>query len=116
MKNDSVRSLARKISLMPIFLAIFLMGTNFNLSTASSAEISGPQQRITMQERDFLIQIAQHIKNDTITANLQAIIEKLSVSPKLEEPQYQFMIQLSENISDVKVAAIIKQIAQNHKP
>jgi len=116
MKSNSARGLTGKILLIPVCLAICLFASNLRLSTASSAEISGSQQRITMQERDFLIQIAQHIKNDTITANLQSIIEKLSVSPKLEEPQYQFLIQLSENVSDAKVAGIVKQIAENHRP
>jgi len=76
----------------------------------------GPMQKITPEERDFLVKLGQNIKNDQAAGMIRAIIGKLDNSPRLEQTDYDFLTDLSRRINNQAIAGMLVQISQKHRP
>ena len=106
--------------------------TNANSSTAGSQSSSGPwvkpaqasapwvkapgREKLAPAEREFLTKLGQSVKNDEISGKLNAITEKLSVSPTLDKDDYIYLVNLAQRINNKKINGLLAQIAQKHKP
>ena len=83
---------------------------------AADWQATGPQLKLSPQEREFLVNLSLHIENETISGRIKSIIAALDKSPKLEQADYEFLTRLYQKLNGSKISTVITQIAEKYHP
>jgi len=104
----------RKLSIF--LMALFAVSMAYAQNPNELSPTPGASQKMSSQERSFLIKLSENIKNEAIASHLHSIVETLDNSLTLEKPDYDFLMDLSGHIKNEKISGVIAKIAEEHHP
>ena len=77
-------------------------------------KVSHPRQKISPEDRRFLMDMKANVPSDAVADKLDRIIRQLDNSTELEADNYNFLIKIADLLKSPKISDRLREIAKKY--